>query len=66
MVVLVVIGVGVGFVGGLTYPKVPSRFYGHPPYTSRLVPVVQGLKVCRVPEPVGVLEADQPDQRSNA
>jgi len=31
--VLVVIGIGVGFVGGLTYPKVPSRSDGHPPYT---------------------------------
>jgi hypothetical protein len=30
--VLIAIGIGVGFVGGLTYPQVPPRTYGHPPY----------------------------------
>lgn len=30
--VLIVIGAGVGLVGGLTYPQVPSSVYGHPPF----------------------------------
>ena len=33
MTVLAVVGIGVGLVGGLTYPQVPSHTYGHTPFS---------------------------------
>ena len=44
--VLAVIGIGVGVVGGLAYPKMPSRTYGRPPYAfSAEFPLALGGKL---------------------
>ena len=53
--VLAVIGIGVGVVGGLAYPKMPSRTYGRPPFVlwiRRDTPVGVKLAKSLLPPPV--------------